>query len=398
MNATRITRYAAAALLLAALPGQARAQYPTAKFKGRLQAEFRTSDVSSTNPDGSLAPVNTVVGNEFFLRRFYLEADAQIAANIHAKLELNAVRRAVNLEDAWVDVGLGRFVTWRFGQEKKPVERLEIMSSSTYPTVERGASVAGLKNPNLVSQNNFLIATGFTAHDVGTSVEFHTADSAAVPVSLRLGVWTGQGKDNPEVNNAKTFGARLTVAPIPRLSLGASFVSHDDPVSVTVGTGPTATKVIAADSAGRSTAFGLDAEWGNGERGLHVIADFAMGKEGRVGAFSSTLAGLRASAPAAGFSPRFRTAHVVGEYRLHFENNPYLSAVGPVLRLDRTEPDTGNDGVSSTMITPGLNLYFSPRAWLMFNYDVITPGDRLDIGRGAGETVHSFKSMMRIFF
>jgi hypothetical protein len=394
----RVSRCAAgAALLLAALPGAARAQYPTAKFKGRLQAEFRTSDIHSANADGTPATINTVVGNEFFLRRFYLEADAQIAESIHAKMELNATRRAVNLEDAWVDVGLGRFVTWRFGQEKKPVERLEVMSSSLYPTVERGAQMAGLRNPNLVSQNNFLTAVGFTGHDVGTSLELHTADSAAVPVSLRLGVWTGQGKDNPEVNNAKTFGARLTVAPLPMLSLGASFVSHDDPVSVTVGSGPTATKVIATDSAGRSTAFGLDAEWGNGERGAHVVADAAIGKEGRVGAFSSTLAGLRATAPAAGFSPRFRSFHVVGEYKLLFENSPVFTGIGPLLRFDRTEPDTGSE-VSSTMLTPGVNLYFSPRAWLMVNYDVITPGARLDLGRGAGATVHSFKSMMRIFF
>jgi len=57
----------------------------------------------------------------------------------------------------------------------------------------------------------------------------------------------------------------------------------------------------------------------------------------------------------------------------------------------------GND-VGSTLLTPGVNLYFSPATWLMVNYDVITPGDRLDLGRGAGEAVHSFKAMLRIFF
>jgi hypothetical protein len=348
-----------------------------------------------------------VVGNEIFIRRFYLEADVQIARNIRAKMELNATRRAVNLEDAWVDVGLGRFLTWRVGQEKKPVERQELVSSSLYPTVERGAQVAGMRNQGLVSENNFLTAAGFTSHDIGSSLEMHTADSAAVPVSLRVGVWTGQGKDNPEVNNAKTFGARLQVSPIANLSLGASFVSHDDPISVTVGSGATATKVFAADSAGRSHAFGLDAEWGRAEadsalRGsakwrLHVIADASFGREGRAGAFTSTLAGLRATAPAAGFSPGFRTLHLVGEYRMPLGGMGALAGIGPVLRIDRTEPDTGNE-VSSTVITPGVNLYFTSRAWLMVNYDVITPGDRLDLGRGAGESVHSFKTMLRILF
>jgi hypothetical protein len=407
----RVPRYVAAAALLACLPaaGRAQVQYPAAKFKGRLQTEFRTSDIHSTAADGTPAAVNTVVGNEIFIRRFYLEADVQVARNVRAKLELNATRRAVNLEDAWVELGLSRFLSWRVGQEKKPVERQELLSSSLYPTVERGAQVAGMRNQGLVSENNFLTAAGFTSHDIGTSLEAHTREGARVPVSLRVGVWTGQGKDNPEVNDAKTFGGRLTVAPHPLLSLGASFVSHDDPVSVTVGSGATATKVFAADSAGRSTAFGLDAEWGRAEADsvlrpgssakwrLHLVADAAFGKEGRVGAFSSTLAGLRATAPAAGFSPRFRTFHLVGEYRVPLDSGFVLQAIGPVFRIDRTEPDTGND-VSSTLITPGLNLYFSSRAWLMVNYDVITPGDRLDLGRGAGESVHSFKTMLRIFF
>ncbi|MFL5382831.1 MAG: porin [Longimicrobiaceae bacterium] len=393
---------AAVLALLACAPAIARAQqqptYPNVKFKGRLQTEFRTSDIQSTNADGTPAAVNTVVSNEFFLRRFYVEADGYLAPSVRVKMELNATRRAVNLEDAWVDVGLGRFLTWRVGQEKKPVERQELVSSSLYPTVERGAQIAGMRNQNLVSENNFLTAAGFASHDIGTSLEVHTADSAAIPVSLRVGVWTGQGKDNPEVNNAKTFGGRLQVAPIAKLSVGVSFVSHDDSISVPVTTPAGTTKVIAADSAGRSTAFGLDAEWGKvNSDGLHLIADASIGKEGRAGAFTSTLAGLRAAAPGTGFSPRFRTLHLVGEYRIPLANTGTLTGIGPVLRFDRTEPDTDND-VGSTLVTPGVNLYFGRNAWLMVNYDVVMPGDRLDLGRGAGEAVHSFKTMLRVFF
>ena len=54
--------------------------------------------------------------------------------------------------------------------------------------------------------------------------------------------------------------------------------------------------------------------------------------------------------------------------------------------------------MGSTLLTPGVNLYFGRNAWLMVNYDVVMPGDRLDLGRGAGEAVHSFKTMLRIFF
>ncbi|MDB4948233.1 MAG: hypothetical protein JWM27_882 [Gemmatimonadetes bacterium] len=375
--------------LALALPAAALAQYPTAKLQGRLQPELRTSDITTPG-------VNTVPGSEFLLRRAYIEFSAQLAENVRSKVEVNATRRAVNLEDAWLEVDLGKYVTWRAGQEKKPVERLEIMSSSTYPVVERGAAVAGLKTPNLVSQNNFLTAAGFTAHDVGTSVLLHTRDSAAVPVSLRLGVWDGQGKDNAEVNSAKTFGARLVVNPMPALSLGASFVSHDDPVSVKSGT----TTVVAADSAPRSNAFGLDGEWGTMDRGLHVVADAAFGRQSHAGALVSTIAGLRPVAVPAGttIEPRFRTFHVVGEYKVLLGENPFVQAVGPVFRWDRTTPDTENGGIASTLLTPGVNVYFSPKAWLMVNYDVLKPGDGLDLGRGAGQDVHSFKTMMRIFF
>jgi hypothetical protein len=385
-------RILGAAALALALPAAARAQYPTAKLQGRLQTEFRTSDVRSLNADGSEAAVNTSLSNEIFLRRAYVEFSAQLAENVTSKVEVNVTRRQVNLEDAWLQVGLGRFVNLRAGQEKKPVERLELNSSSTYLPIERGAQVSGLKNPNLVSQNNFLVATGFTAQDVGASVELHNAAEAAIPVSLRLGVWDGQGKDNPEVNNAKTFGGRLTVNPIHNLSLGASFVSHDDPISVG--------GKVAVDSAGRSRAIGLDAEWGTLDRGLHVMADAAFGRESRAGALTASIASLRAVPVPAGtpIEPGFRTFHVVGEYRWLLPENPYVTAVGPVFRWDRTTPDTDNKGISSTFVTPGLNVYFGQRTWLMFNYDVVNPGSALDLGRGAGESVHSFKSMMRIFF
>jgi hypothetical protein len=377
-------------LLLAAalaLPAAAQAQYPTAKIQGRLQPEFRTSDIET-------APLNTVPGNEFFIRRAYVEFSAQLAENVRSKVEVNATRRAVNLEDAWLEVDLGRYVTWRAGQEKKPVERLEVMSSNTYPVVERGAQVAGLRTPNLVSQNNFLTAAGFTAHDVGTSVLLH-ADSISMPVALRIGVWDGQGKDNPEANSAKTYGARFTIAPFHQLSLGASYVSHDDPLSVKVGT----STVVATDSSERSHAFGLDGEWGTLERGLHVVADAAFGRESRLGALTSTIAGLRTGLPAGtAIEPGFRTFHVVGEYKVLLGENPFVQAVGPLFRWDRTTPDTDNTGIASTLLTPGVNVYFSPRAWLMVNYDVIHPGGALDLGRGAGESVHSFKTMMRIFF
>lgn len=155
--------------------------------------------------------------------------------------------------------------------------------------------------------------------------------------------------------------------------------------------------MIAADSAGRSTAFGLDTEWGSvNSDGLHIIADASFGTEGRAGVFTSTLAGLRATAPRADFSPRFRTIYLVGEYRVPLTSAGALTGIGPVFRFDRTTPDTGND-VSSTFITPGLNLYFGRNAWVLFNYDVVMPGG-LDLGRGASEAVYSFKSMLRIFF
>ncbi|HSU13248.1 porin [Longimicrobium sp.] len=383
---------AAAALALGA-PATLLAQYPTGSLHGRLQGEFRTSDIHTQNADGTDAALNQVVGNEFFIRRAYLEFGAQLASNITGKLEVNFTRRTVNLEDAYVDVGLGRFLSWRVGQEKKPMERQELNSSNSYLTVERGAQINGLKNPNLVSQNNFLVAAGFASHDVGTSLELHGAADARIPVSLRLGVWNGAGKDVSEVNDAKTFGGRLVVSPIRnRLSLGASFMSHDDPI--TVG------GKLAVDSAGRSTAFGVDGEWGNLDRGLHVMADAAFGREGRVGALTPAIAGLRPVPVPAGstLEPRFTTFHVVGEYRFLLPENGYLWAVGPVFRFDRTNPDTRNTEISSTLLTPGLNVYFSPRTWLMFNYDVVSPGDGLDLGRGAGESVHSFKSMLRIWF
>lgn len=380
-------------LLTSAAP--AMAQYPTAKLKGRLHTEFRTSNITSENADGTPAALNTVPSNEFFLRRAYLEFAAQLAENIHAKAEVNVTRRQANLEDAYIEVGLGRFVSWRFGQEKKPIERQEITSSNLYLTAERGAQIAGLKNPNLVSENNFLVASGFASHDIGTSLEFRAPESLRVPVALRVGVWDGNGKDNAETNDAKTFGGRLVVNPLRKLSLGASFISRDDPISVVLDNGK---RVVAADRAGRSRAFGLDGEWGNFESGLHIMADASFGRLSPVAPLTPAIVALRDGATGRAGEPRFRTTNIVAEYKFPLAPNPFLSAVGPLFRFDRTVPDTENQDIASTLLTPGLNLYLSPRAWLMLNYDIVNPGSGLDLGRGPGASVHSFKTMMRIFF
>src|SRR4051812_49480328 len=123
MNAATVracTLLSAAALLLGA-PRALRAQYPTGAVHGRIQAEFRTSDIHTQNADGTDAALNTNLNNEFFLRRAYGEVAAQLTANIPGKLEGNAPPPAVNLEDAYLHVGLARLLTSRAGQGKKPI-------------------------------------------------------------------------------------------------------------------------------------------------------------------------------------------------------------------------------------------------------------------------------------
>jgi len=379
--------------LLLAGAGSASAQttYPSIKVTGRLQQQFYYFDNE---------PYAATVGpqSNFFIRRARIEARGQIAENVSVYIQpsfeggrpLSATttctstpvpdgggtptltcrttgRSGLRLRDAYVDVRLGKesdktVLYLRGGQEKRPVSRYELISSTNLPSLERGAGQGLLPR----ASNDLFTSAGFLSHDVGASLRLeHKLDDARL-VTLKVGAYNGQGESLNDVNSAKSFGARGTVGITPKLDIGASWFSHDGILTVDG----------VLDSSATNHAFDVDAQWGKpGDEGLFALAEYLQGTDATANELD-----MRGFQALAAYNIRMKSP------------TAWLYAVEPSLRVDLADPDTdaGDDRIIT--LTAAFGVYLSSRAWLRLAYE------RQSFQAADTESISGLRSMLAVSF
>lgn len=384
---------AGTALLLVAGAGVGTSQttYPNIKLSGRLQEQFYYFDNEAYA--AQVGPKSNI-----FTRRARIEARGQISENVSVYIQpsfeggraVSATttctstpvpdgggtptitcrttgRSGIRLRDAYVDVRFGKesdktVVFFRGGQEKRPVSRYELISSTNLPSIERGAGQGLLAR----ASNDLFTSAGFLSHDVGASLRLeHKLDEARL-VTLKVGAYNGQGESLNDVNDKKSFGARGTVAITPRLDVGASWFAHDG--IVTVGGTP--------DSSFTNHAWDVDAQWGKpGDEGLFALAEYLRGDDASAGKLD--LQGFQALAA---YNVRMKSP------------TAWLYAVEPSLRLDLADPDTDADDDRVTTLTAAVGLYMSSRAWFRLAYE------RQSFQADGAESISGMRSMLAVSF
>lgn len=356
----------ATALLVAGVGlAQAQTTYPNVKVNGRLQEQiyyFGNEDYAA-----AVGPQSNV-----FTRRARIEARGQISEHVTVFIQpsfeggrnLSGVsttctssavpagggtpiisckttgRSGLRLRDAWIDVRLSPATSatalyLRAGQEKRPYGRYELTSSNNLPSIERGA---GQGLPGKAS-NNLFDEAGFLSHDVGASVRVeHKLDDLRL-VTVKLGMYNGQGESLNDVNDKKSFGARGTVGLTPKIDVGASWFAHD--------------RIQGTDSSFTNYAWGADASYGKpGDAGLYLVGDYMQGND-------------QTAAKA-----QMRGVSLVGAYNIRMTNpNSWLYAIEPAVRFDLADPNTdaGDDRV--TTFTAVLGLYMSSKAQFRVGFE-----------------------------
>ena len=334
------------AVVLLALSAELSAQvtYPNVRIQGRLQTQgyyFGNEDSAAT----------TGSKTNMFVRRARIQANIQITETVFATIQpsFEDGSTRLRLRDAYIDVGFQRGepttrFTLRMGQEKRPFNRYELLSSNNLPSLERGAG-RGLVR---ASSNDLFTANGFLSHDVGAAlmVRHKLGEAATQALTFHAGIYNGAGESRNDVNDAKSFGIRATVGVTSKLNVGASYFSHDG-----ITTPPAAT---APDSSYKNTAFGVDASWGlPGDEGLFLVGDFMNGE--KMADNGVTIRGFQ----------------VVGAYHIRMKDpNAFLYGIEPAVRFDMQDPDTDTDDDGSTLISGGINVYFSSRAQFRAMYEV----------------------------
>jgi hypothetical protein len=359
-------------LLSVALTGGAAAQasYPNVKVTGRLQEQIYYFD------NDFYAPFGVGPNSNIFTRRARIEARGEISENVSVYIQpsfeggrnLSGVtttctsspvppgggtptitcrttgRSGLRLRDAYIDVRLTKPVNksaiyFRAGQEKRPFSRYELTSSTNLPSIERGAGQGLIPR----ASNDLFAAGGFLSHDVGASVRLeHKLDDVRL-VTVKFGAYNGQGESLNDVNNRKSFGARATAAITPKIDVGASWFTHDAIV--------TTNDVI--DSSFTNSAWDIDAQYGKpGEEGLYALVEYLHGDDAT--AAKQSMRGMQG----------------VAAYNLRMTSpTAWLYAVEPFARLDLADPDTDTDDDGATVVTAGIALYMSSKAWFRLAYE-----------------------------
>ena len=377
-----------------ALASQAAAQasYPNVKLTGRLQEQFYYFDND---------PYEATVGpnGNFFTRRARIEARGEISENVSVFIQpsfeggrnLSSLtttctstavpggggtpvitcrttgRSGLRLRDAYIDVRFTKVanksaVYLRAGQEKRPFSRYELTSSTNLPSIERGAGQGLLPR----ASNDVFGSAGFLSHDVGSSLRLeHKLDDVRL-VTVKVGVYNGQGESLNDVNDKKSFGARATAAVTSRIDVGASWFSHDGIV----------TSNDVPDSSFANTAFDIDAQYGKaGDEGLYALVEYLHGEDPSP-----------AKAPMRGFQG-------VAAYNVRMTSpTSWLYAVEPFARVDLADPDRDTDDTGITTITAGIGVYMSSKAWFRVAYE------RQSFSAPDAESISGVRSMLAVSF
>ena len=255
-------------------------------------------------------------------------------------------RSGLRLRDAWIDVRFTKAVNksaiyFRAGQEKRPFSRYELTS----PPTCRRSSAEPARDSSRSASNDLFGGAGFLSHDVGASLRLeHKLDDVRL-ITVKFGAYNGQGESLNDVNDKKSFGAPRHGRPItPKLDVGASWFTHDG--IVTVGDMP--------DSSFTNYGVGRRRPVGEGRRRGAVRSGRVPRGRRRLGR----------QAEDAGHAGRRRLQHPDRTVPRPGSTRSSLS-----FRLDLADPDTDTDDDGATVITAGIGIYMSSKAWFRIAYE-----------------------------
>lgn len=377
-----MTRTTTLHLVLCLLPAAAAGQTVEAgelrlKLGGRVQAQWSTTSVDEAELIAqNRRPGSAIPSSMFETRRVRLASELAYGDMVTGKIEVEFGMARLFLRDTYVNLAIDPAFQLRFGQYKKPFSLMQLTSSSQWPLIERSVRIRGLTDQLLADDQDSVISVfrgrlvpgdehelldvfGYQNFDLGASVH-----GAIGRFAYQVGVFNGPGSDTNDDTNGKSIAGRGTfrVMTTTPLTVGAGISTREHRVTST----PT---ILTVDG----TAYELDFELGAFRRkGIHLLGEATSGTNLAV-------------------DETFRAAQFIAAWFQPVEDARIegWEVAGRVSWGDPNRAAAGDEGV---LWTPGVNVYFSGRNRLMFNWDVYVPrGDNF-------QTEHALRAQAQIYF
>ncbi|MSR36976.1 MAG: hypothetical protein EXR95_10125 [Gemmatimonadetes bacterium] len=305
---------------------------------GLLHTQYSISSV-----DGSAAATTDAI-DDVFVRRARILLDLKLGV-LEARVEpdFGGGGAGVGLADMYARVTLARPLRLSVGQFKRAFSIFELHSDTDLPDIERDARIEGLTScpgvGNVCSFSRLAAQLQFDERDMGLRAD----GDLGAKVQYLATLTNGQGRNNADVNDAKSVSGRLTVALTPTLKLAGYAASHD--------------YLTAAKATERAQAMGADLDFGVFRKGPHLMAGVVGG--------DNWLSGPDAS---------FNAVQGIVSWYAALPEGGRLAGIEPMLRVDRSSTeDAAGLGLSALILSPGISFYVDGKNWLGLNFDHYDP-------------------------
>jgi hypothetical protein len=308
------------------------------ELSGRVHAQFQTTSVDGFSPSST-----------FSIRRARLKATYEnLSGSMTGRLQFDVGEGKAVLKDGYVDLKLSDAVRVRMGQFKKPFSLWELTSTTKIPVIERSNEILGTSNKH--SANRVAVKDGgFAGRDIGVQVH-----GVSGRVEYAIGAFNGNGSNAEEDDdNGKSVGARLVMV-AGNVRVGGALSNR---------TVSDFTAISGADTTVSSENFQAveaDLEYGTyevEENGPWLIGEVQWGKNPQFGNTDTNFMGLVG----------------VFSYNVLTPNSSLLHSVRPAVRIDFSQRNTGDDATRTTLVTPGLDIFFDSHNRLAIDLDVNVP-------------------------
>lgn len=286
-----------------------------ATISGYTQVQFQ-----ATNQD--VAESHTT----FEVRRGRLQLEAELKKELSLRIEFEATTAEVNARDLYLRYDIGRSLTLKAGQLKKPFSYGRLRPARNLRIIERPTHI----------REDF---RGYLGRDVGLLAEWEPIK----PMEFSIGIFNGSGVGRgarTDNNGAKDVVGRVEFEPVKDLTFGLNASSH----SVV----QTIQDPLPAFAEKRFTAYGADVSCDIGN--LKLIAE-----------------GLYAEKPEIDSDTEIIGLYITGVYRREIKTYG-LIAMEHGGRLEYNDSDDAFDTKNSLIsITPYVGFYFHSKAKIQIN-------------------------------
>lgn len=319
---------------------------------GRLQTQFSTTSVDGSPTEG---PQPSTV----FFRRARLEFTVEVSDRVSGTIQPDFAGGQASLTDAYMRFAASPGLQVVVGRAYRPFGLLQQTSSKRILPIERGLRIRGVQDAD---EFGFVSGLGYSNRDLGLQLQGAPEDA---PYGLDYAVGVFRGPLHGQVGDRDSYqtAARVTATATDEVRVGLGWSSRDFGAF-----GPGGWDLE------RGNAFEIDVEYGSFAPGPHLLAEIS---HGTLDPFADT---------------DFFGVHGWFGFRTEELEDTGLT-LEPLLRLShgRTSgaaAETAPPG--GTLVTPGVNLYFTPVNRIMVNYDIWESR--------YGTDARSFKMMFQLAF